>query len=605
MEVWTKEASGKPGDADKNALLDLCLRNRDVTAPPDYRLANLARPDEFKGLGEAAEVLAQAIALRRRIVVLSDYDADGATGAAVMVEGLRSLGAGNVSYRVPDRLKHGYGLTPQSADLVLQDKPDVIVTVDNGIGSFDGVAHVRRHSPNCQVVITDHHLPHDGPNLPDADAVVNPQQVGCAFPSKNLCGCGVAFYVIAAVRHKLAHEMNLLKNPVDLRPLLDLVALATVADVVPFDQNNRILVAGGLNRINAGVCRPGITALLQLAKRKLGSTVAEDLAFAVGPRINAAGRLSAMSLGIECLLTWDHEKAVRLASELDQTNRRRRETEAGMVADANAQVVDESAPASCLYDPNWHEGVVGIVASRIKERTRRPVICFARSSQHPKRLKGSARSVPGCHMKHALDAINKERPGLLKGYGGHAMAAGLEIDEKRLDELREAMSKKAEEALKEVVMDDGVVADAAHLPPDAFTLDNAAALVRGGPWGQEFPPPRFAGTFDVADQRILDGGHVKFRLRPQGAPEPIDAIAFNVSRRGETVRPFGESVHCHFALDVNEFRGRRSLQLVVGRVEDATAATMTVRPISERGAKRPASPKRTNRTKRSTATTGP
>ena len=531
----------------------------------EYSLERLHPPAQLGGLADAVTLLAMVITAGQRLLIVGDYDADGATSCALCLRALRSMGAGDVAYLVPNRFEYGYGLTPEIVEVAARQRPDLIITVDNGISSVAGVEAAQAHG--IRVLITDHHLP--GEQLPRADAIVNPNLQGDAFPSKHLAGVGVAFYVMLALRTELRQRdwfaQQAIPEP-NLGRLLDLVALGTVADVVPLDHNNRILVAQGLQRIRTGRCVPGIHALLETGRRSPAHCVATDLGFAVGPRLNAAGRLDDMSLGIECLLA-DSEPAARaMAGQLDNLNRERREIEADMQAQALAAIselhldADKLPMGLCLFDPDWHQGVVGILASRIKERYHRPVIAFARADEGE--LKGSARSVTGLHIRDALDAVATRHPGLVTRFGGHAMAAGLSLDESRFDAFATAFDAEvarvlSREQLENVIFSDGGLEGA------ELSLETARILRDAGPWGQGFPAPLFDGRFTVLEQRVVGEKHLKMRVRPVGGSEPIDAIAFNTPVLPEGCR----EAHLAYRLDVNEFRGIESAQLIVEHVE--------------------------------------
>ncbi len=538
----------------------------------DYSLSKLHSFSALKGIGAAVKLLTQALTEQQHIMIVADFDADGATSCTVAMRALRMMGAGKVSYLVPNRFEYGYGLTPEIVALAKEQQPDLIVTVDNGISSIDGVCAAKELG--IKVLVTDHHLP--GEVLPDADAIVNPNQPGDEFPSKNLAGVGVIFYVMLALRAHLREsswfEQAGIVEP-NLASLLDIVALGTVADVVPLDHNNRILVSQGLARIRRGACCAGISALLNIGKRNPVNVVASDLGFAVGPRLNAAGRLEDMSLGIECLLADNPDVAMLLAQRLDELNRERREIEGEMQAQAleclaNIKLDIDDASASvglCLFDESWHQGVVGIVASRIKDRYHRPVIAFALANSDidstDAEIKGSARSIKGIHMRDVLDAVAAKYPGLLTKFGGHAMAAGMT--------LKASDFKAFEAAFNQVLrccVDDEILQDVIHsdgeLEQDEFSLELAEALRAGGPWGQAFPEPVFDGDFDVVQQRIVGEKHLKLVLRPVGSGNTVDAIAFNHSDMA------GDQLHAAFRLDVNEYMGRKTVQLMVEHIAD-------------------------------------
>jgi single-stranded-DNA-specific exonuclease len=529
----------------------------------DLGLAQLLPPTQLLNAVDAARLLADALAANRKILIVGDFDADGATSTALAVSALRAFGASSVDYLVPNRFDYGYGLTPEIVELAARDKPDLIITVDNGISSLEGVAAAR--ALGIDTLVTDHHLA--GSELPGADVIVNPNQPGCNFPSKNLAGVGVIFYVMLALRAELRERGWFeQRKEVNLGHYLDLVALGTVADVVPLDRNNRILVAAGLQRIRAGQARPGILALLEVASRQRHSVVASDLGFAVGPRINAAGRLEDMSIGIECLLSEEAGQARTIASRLHQLNQDRRVIEQGMQEEAlqilaDLELAEDEAPpvAMTLYQRGWHQGVIGILASRIKDRLHRPTIAFADGD--PGQVKGSARSIPGIHIRDILDAVATRHPGLITKFGGHAMAAGMTLPLDAYEAFStafvEEVSRHAEDVhLQAVIESDG------ELSPDEFQLDLATELRFAGPWGQHFPEPIFDGRFNVVSQRLVGEKHLKLVLAPPGTKTVLDAIAFNVDLDIWPDQSI-EQVEVAYRLDVNEFRGQRSLQLMI------------------------------------------
>jgi single-stranded-DNA-specific exonuclease len=496
-----------------------------------------------------------------RVLVIGDFDADGATSSALVLRGLRGLKFSQVDYLVPNRFKFGYGLTPEIVALASSRQPSLIVTVDNGVSSIEGVAAAR--NLGIPVLVTDHHL--QGPVLPSALAIVNPNLVGSTFGSPALAGVGVAFYVVAALARLVGDS--------GFRPaeLLDLVALGTVADVVPLDRNNRVLVAQGLRRIRAGRCVPGVRALLESGGRKLETVTAADLGFVVGPRLNAAGRLTDMSVGIECLLTDDPAQAARLAGQLAALNAERREIEQRMQLEAvdiaatlRFSVAGDESPGLCLFDQSWHQGVVGLVAGRIKDRLHRPVIAFARAENGG--LRGSARSVPGIHIRDALDSIATRHPGLIDKFGGHAMAAGMSLAEEALDRFRTAFAQEiaaraGAESLRGVIHSDG------ELTGVELCVDTARVLRGAGPWGQGFPEPVFDGEFEILDARIVGGRHLKLSVRVGGTGEgggpPIDAIAFGYIGGGaeDPQLRAGTRAQLAYRLEVNEYRGADRVQL--------------------------------------------
>ena len=533
----------------------------------DRSLKSLLPVSLFKGMQQAVGVLREALEQQQSILIVGDFDCDGATASAVAMLGLRAMGAARVDYLVPNRFEYGYGLTPEIVEVALTRQPDVLVTVDNGISSVDGVAAAR--AAGLKVVVTDHHLP--GEQLPAADAIVNPSQPGCDFPSKAIAGVGVIFYVLMALRAELRSSgwFTAQRPEPNLGELLDLVALGTVADVVPLDANNRILVHQGLARIRAGRCRPGILALLEVARRPAERLASTDLGFIIGPRLNAAGRLDDMSLGIECLLTDDEQLARDIAQELDSMNRDRRSIERDMQQQAllmldSAEVEESDLPFGlCLFDPEWHQGVIGILASRLKDRYHRPVIAFADAGDG--QIKGSARSVSGLHIRDALDSVAAGNPGLISKFGGHAMAAGLSLPAEHFDAFRQAFDQEVRRQLSAEDLTGRLLCDG-ELAVDEFSLQLAAALRDAGPWGQHFPEPGFHGQFNLIQQRLVGERHLKMVLQPTGGAEVIDAIAFNIDP-DIWPNPNIQQVQLVYSLDVNEFRGRQSLQLMVRHLE--------------------------------------
>ncbi|QEZ46170.1 single-stranded-DNA-specific exonuclease RecJ [Cupriavidus oxalaticus] len=520
-------------------------------------LPELVPPGAMKGIGDAAAYLADAIAAGKRLLIVADYDCDGATACAVGVRGLRMLGA-RVEYIVPNRFEYGYGLTPEIVALAAKQQPDVIVTVDNGIASVDGVA--AANALGIDVVVTDHHLP--GAELPDAAVIVNPNQPGCEFPSKNLAGVGVMFYVLLALRAELRRRgVYTQATQPPLQTLLDLVALGTVADVVKLDTNNRILVAQGLRRMRAGRMQPGVAALFRAAGREASRANTFDLGFGLGPRLNAAGRLADMSLGIECLLTDDANRAWEIAQELDSMNRERRDIEAGMQQEA-LQILEQPMAGLAGPDPSarftvsvfndtWHQGVIGIVASRLKDKYHRPTITFAPGDEAT--IKGSGRSIPGFHLRDALDLVSKRCPGMMVKFGGHAMAAGLTVRAERFAEFQEAFEAVGKEWLTDdqlarVIETDGDIEDGCFSPEFVTLLEQQV-------WGQGFPAPTFCGEFDVLRQSVLKGKHLKLQLG-RGS-QRFDAIWFNHAES------LGASAQVAYRLDNNTFNGVTRVQLVI------------------------------------------
>ncbi len=501
----------------------------------------------------------------RRILVIGDFDADGATSTALIVRCLRAWGFASVDFLVPNRFEYGYGLTPEIVALAAERAPTLIVTVDNGISSNAGVAAARARG--IQVLITDHHLP--GAQLPDADVIVNPNVPGSQFRSRALAGVGVAFYVMAALRRELENRGIAAQPPVT--DYLDLVALGTVADLVPLDVNNRVLVSQGIRRIRAGRAVPGIRALLSISNRGFAELTAADLGFSIGPRLNAAGRLDDMSIGIRCLLADSEQEALALATRLDQLNAERREIETRMQGAALAAVSSLREPGVgpgsrhgvCLFNADWHQGVVGLVASRIKDRVRRPVIAFARAGDGT--LRGSARSVPGIHIRDVLDSIAARSPELISRFGGHAMAAGLTLEECHLDAFARAFDAEVANWHDPSIASNRVETDG-ELANEEIALETAQALRDGGPWGQAFPEPCFDGRFAVRNARVVGDKHLKMWVATHDQARSFDAIAFNFKGADETPKlPDGE-VHLVYRLDINEYRGERRLQLLVDHV---------------------------------------
>ena len=538
--------------------------NRGIIDPAALSLTldQLHPPQQLKGIAEAAELLADAIEGDGRVLIIGDFDADGATSSAMAVSVLRQMGLREVAYLVPNRFEFGYGLTPEIVELAAAQMPDLIVTVDNGISSVEGVAAAQ--AMGISVLVTDHHLP--GSQLPTAEVIVNPNQPGCAFPSKALAGVGVMFYVLSALRAELRErrwfDSQGFSEP-NLGDALDLVALGTVADVVPLDRNNRILVAAGLARIRSGRARPGIEALFEVAGKDYRQATATDLGFIVGPRLNAAGRLDDMSIGIECLLAESSMGARERAETLHRLNRERRDIEQSMEHDALEQLAkleldSDALPfAMVLFDSGWHQGVIGILASRVRERVHRPTVIFAEVGEGM--LKGSGRSIPGLHLRDVLDLVATRHPGLLSKFGGHAMAAGLTLAKGDLHQFTEALEAAVAETLS-------------HVPPQAVEdsdgalgagdlgLQLAESLSAGGPWGQHFPEPTFDGVFDVLQHRIVGEKHLKLTLAAEGAE--IGGIAFNIDVNGWQARPL-KRIHTLYRLEVNEYRGERNPQLVI------------------------------------------
>jgi single-stranded-DNA-specific exonuclease len=528
----------------------------------DTSLARLLPVGTLEGIPAAVELLL-AHRATGRVLVIGDFDADGATSSALVVRALRGCGFGWVDFLVPNRFQFGYGLTPEIVTLAAQREPTLIVTVDNGISSHAGVAAARERG--IDVLITDHHL--SAAQLPDANVIVNPNLAGSRFGSRALAGVGVAFYVMAALRHHL-DAAGLGGTTPGVAQLLDLVALGTVADVVPLDANNRVLVAQGLKRIRAGCCVPGIRALLTLAGRACPDLSAADLAFGVAPRLNAAGRIDDMTIGIQCLLADDDSTALRLAARLDQLNEERRAIEAKMQQEALGAVRALQLPGPdavqrsgvCLFHESWHQGVVGLVASRVKDRLRRPVIAFA--SADAATLRGSARSVAGIHVRDVLDSIAARHPDLISRFGGHAMAAGLTLERTRLDEFARAFDEEVARSLGGATARDAVETDG-ELTVGEIALETAQALRAGGPWGQAFPEPSFDGLFNVRSARVIGERHIKLWVEVPRSGRSFDAIAFNHLEDGAPFEPPAGICQLVYRLEVNEYQGERRLQLLI------------------------------------------
>ncbi|MDN5781250.1 MAG: single-stranded-DNA-specific exonuclease RecJ [Luteimonas sp.] len=522
------------------------------------RLADLLPPDGLLSLGDATALLADAITDDRHILVVGDFDCDGATACAVAVRGLRMLGATRISHAVPNRMVHGYGLSPALVEELAALQPDLLVTVDHGIACHAGIAAAKAHG--WQVLVTDHHLPGDA--LPPADAIVNPNQRGDGFGSRMLAGVGVIFYVLLALRRHLREAGRFDDDGPDLSTLLDLVAVGTVADLVPLDANNRALVSAGLRRLRAGWGCAGLQALIEVSRRRAETLTAADIGFAVAPRLNAAGRLEDMALGIECLLCDDPAQARELAAVLDGINAERRAVQQQMVGEAEialAAIPDAvAAPriAHCLFDVQWHPGVIGLVASKLKERLHRPVIAFAPSEPGSTLLRGSARSIPGFHIRDALARVEAAQPGLMDRFGGHAMAAGLSLSQAKLDAFEAAFLEAATAMITPELLHETIASDG-ELPADAFDIHNACALRDGGPWGQGFPEPLFDGEFAVLSWRPVGTQHLKLELALAG--RRLQAIEFG----GWNGTPPGERIRIAYRLAPDDYRGGDAIQLIV------------------------------------------
>ncbi len=551
-------------------VLRRVLQARGITRPDELALdlGTLLPPGGLNGINHAAELVADAVMQGKRILVVGDFDADGATGTAVAILALQAMACEALDFRVPNRFEFGYGLSVPLVDTLSDNPPDLLITVDSGIACNKGVARARELG--CQVIVTDHHLP--GEFIPDANAIVNPNCKGDAFLSKAMSGVGVVFYLMTVVRSVLRDKgwfTGRRKEP-NLARYLDLVALGTVADLVPLDHNNRVLVSQGLERIRRGYARPGLMALLRLGKRDYRYAKASDLGFAVGPRLNAAGRLEDMSTGIRCLMTNDSNEAMKLASQLDELNRQRKDIQAKMQGEAMEQLAalleslrEQALPqALCLFDKSWHQGIVGLVASRVKDAVHRPVIAFAPEADGAALLKGSARSVKGLHIRDVLAYVDSQSPGLIKAFGGHAMAAGLTLEAKNLETFKESLDRAMIVVLDGASLSPEILTDG-ELQAADITLEMAKLLEDLGPWGQRFAEPVFDGQFEVLDHRVVGGSHLKMIIRPIDGSEAVDAIAFN---RMPQDLPQSGPVRLLYRLDINRWQGREECQLMIDHI---------------------------------------
>ena len=543
---------------------------RGVLTPADgeLRLARLLPPDALGQVDQAAAMLADAIGSNAHVVVVGDFDCDGATGTAVAVRGLRLLGARHVSYQVPHRARHGYGLSPALVEDLVAMAPDLLLTVDSGIACHAGIAAAKARG--WRVLVTDHHLP--GDTLPDADVIVDPNLGDDSFPSKALAGVGVVFYLLLALRRRLREAGAFTGPEPDLSVLLDLVAVGTVADLVPLDYNNRLLVSAGLRRLRNGQGQPGLRALIELARRDEANLTASDIGFAIGPRLNAAGRLEDMALGIECLLCDDPRRARELAEVLEGINAERKDLQQQMVDTAEALVANlplgegELPPVLCLHEPDWHPGVVGLVASRLKDRLHRPVLAFAPEEPGSDRLKGSARSIPGLHLRDALAAVDARHPGLIERFGGHAMAAGLSLGAGQLPAFRQALETVVAGLVDPAQLRAELASDG-ELDAADFSRDLADQLRLAGPWGQGFPEPVFDGCFRVQSWRRVGERHLKLELAPDSGGAKLSAIHFG-GWAGTAPPP---RLRLAYQLEPDDWNGRRGVQLLVRHLEPAPA----------------------------------
>ena len=542
-------------------------RNIKSSEDLDYSLGSLIPYEELGGIDNAVILLQEMITQKKRILIVADFDADGATSCALAIRGLTAMGAEDVIYVVPNRFEHGYGLSLKIVDVALDHDPDLIVTVDNGISSISGVEHAKKNG--IKVLITDHHLP--GDKLPSADVIINPQLKENKFPSKNLAGVGVIFYILLALRAKLRAENwfdeKNIKYP-NLANLLDLVALGTISDLVPLDKNNRTMVAHGLKLMRKNKSKAGISAILNQSGRQLSSLTSGDLSFAIAPRLNAAGRLTDMSLGIECLLTDDKENATEMAKKLNQLNIERRQIQNNMEEQALTefekylQDTSKKIPHGiCIYNQNWHQGVVGILAAKIKEKFNRPVIVFAQECQGI--LKGSARSITELHIKDVFDEIARLYPELILTFGGHAMAAGLTIEESQFDRFSDVFNQVVNRYISSDSLEDQCLTDG-ELSDDDFSLPLALAIQNAGPWGQSFPEPIFVGQFKILDKRVVGESHLKLKLQ-SGNNNTLDAIAFNMTDDDWPSKL--EQIISTYRLGINNYRGHSQVQLFIEHIE--------------------------------------
>ncbi len=579
MELVQRPLTGKISTEEvASPLLQRIFAARDINSANElsHELKDLHPISQFKDIDKAVAILLEAAALGSSIVIIGDFDADGATATTVAVKALSMMGFQNIHYLVPNRFEYGYGLTPEIVDYAQQFAPDLIITVDNGISSFQGVA--RAKALNCAVIITDHHLP--AQTLPNADAIINPNQPDCPFPSKNLAGVGVIFYLMLALKNKLQQQDYFQQQHIpipQLTNLLDLVALGTVADVVPLDKNNRILVEQGLRRMRARQCCVGIQALFQIAGRNISQAVSSDLAFSCGPRLNAAGRLEDMSIGIETLLQTDDQQAMKMVAVLDNLNQERRKIETNMKGEALTLLEQEFTDLDinfaknrlpvifCLYKNDWHQGVIGILAARIRERYYRPAIIFASADNGI--IKGSARSIAGIHIRDILDSVATKNPQLIDKFGGHAMAAGLSLAAEKLPLFIEAITSVIEQQIDPIFFQEKLLTDGS-LKAGEFTLNSANQIRFAAPWGQYFPAPVFNNQFKIIQKRVLKNSHLKLTLCLYNGQKTtktiVDAIAFNADLQKWSEQ--GEVVHLLYHLDINEFQERISVQLMVNKL---------------------------------------
>lgn len=555
------DTASKAAPLNVHPVLEKVFHTRGIKSDDELNLelSELESYHQLKGIDEAVSLLLPVVLEQESLLVVGDFDVDGASSVALVMQALRMFGAKNLNYLVPNRFEHGYGLSVEIVEQARAFKPDLIMTVDNGISSIEGVAKAQEYG--IKVLISDHHLPAE--TLPCAQAIVNPNQLGCEFKSKAACGCAVAFYIMSALRSELDKRGYFDTKP-SMVEFLDLVALATIADLVPLDKNNRILVNQGVRRIRAGKARAGIQALIQIAKRDYATLKSSDLGFSVGPRLNAAGRLDDMSVGIECLLSHSPATAYSLAQELNNLNQERRNIEEGMQQEAlrllqqkelqNASVEN----GLCLYEPSWHQGVIGILASRIKEQTQCPVIALA--DDDGGKLKGSARSIKGFHIRDALEAINSAHPNMLLSFGGHAMAAGLSLQAHNYAPFKQAFSEYCALHISPELLEHSWLVDA-DLEVQHVSEELACAIESFLPWGQGFSAPLFTGEFTLIEHRLLGQKHFKARLMPKGGTEPVEGICFNI--KADKIPPKKAPIRLVYELDMNHFQGRSQLQLLI------------------------------------------
>ncbi len=550
-----------------NPLLNRLYQARDIKTSQqlEYGLKNLHSPMQFANVEKAIDLLIEIYHQQKKIIIVGDFDADGATSTSLLLLALKQFGFLNVDYLIPDRFSQGYGLSSSVAQMAIDLGAEVVITVDNGVSSVEGVALLKQH--NIQVLVTDHHLPPE--ELPNADVIINPNLVDCGFPSKSLAGVGVIFYVMLALRSRMREQGLFKDKEPNLAELLDLVALGTVADVVPFDHNNRILVHQGLNRIRSGYCRAGIKALVEIAKRDISQLKASDLGFAIAPRLNAAGRLENMALGVELLICDNMSVARQLAFELDSLNQTRKEFEQDMKTEALSLCAklpnlmqNTQAYGIVMYQPDWHQGVIGILASRIKDQFNRPVIAFAQESEDSEFIKGSARSISGLHMRDLLESIDQKYPNLILKFGGHAMAAGLTIHQDNFLKFQQVFDEVVNELVSPELLQNIIYTDG-ELQPNEFNSETARLIQENGPWGQAFPEPIFEGEFKIIQQRLVGGKHLKMMVEIHN--QLFDAILFNAD-----LQQFPDlsikTARLVYSLDINEFRGNTSLQLLVREI---------------------------------------